>query len=819
MSKAGAFLKVAWAQRQLELASALLPAGASAALRIDERQLAAVGNGGAELREGDPLVCGFPLTLDGKTVATLLLHLPAAEEPGRAQAWGSLLAHGMQGLLEAEHARRSVAEETLNSYRELALLQRVVAELNGSLNPTAVASTLLKEFAGSRNAADFGAVLLRRREKASLSTLECFGDEAATAFAALMRSHLFAEMEVREQGDIVDDLRASPLWAAETAAFRSLMWLPLRAHGEDLGLLVLASRRTEGFTAADMKRAQTLVSVAASALRNARLYAAEQIMSQSLVSVISIGTALSNERDINCLLEAIMVAAKSITHADGGTLYLTDADRKSLRFEIMRNDSLGTAMGGTSGKPIDFPNLPLRKENGEPNNAMVAAYVAIHGETVNIADAYEADGFDFSGTRRFDQSTGYRSKSFLTVPMHNHEKEIIGVLQLINSVDPDTGRVMPFSVSDQRLAESLASQAAIALSNRQLILQLEELFVAFINLINLAIDEKSPYTAGHCVRVPILTMMLAEAALEVAAEPGHPLAGFAMDERDLHELKIAGMLHDCGKITTPVHVVDKATKLEAIHDRIHEVDTRFEVLKRDVENAQLRAQLALRTQRDAAAEARLAEAASAALALIEEDREFIRRSNAGGEFMRDADLARIQAIAEKYSWHDASGRLVRLLSAEEAESLSIRAGTLTAAERETINHHIVATIRMLEQLPWSKNLKNVPAYAGCHHERMDGKGYPRGLKREDMPVQARIIGVADIFEALTARDRPYKKGKALSESLQILGRMKEGGHIDPDLFDIFIRRKVYLKYAQEYLDPQQIDEIDESKLPGYAPQG
>ncbi len=530
-----------------------------------------------------------------------------------------------------------------------------------------------------------------------------------------------------------------------------------------------------------------------------------------------IGAALSNERDINRLLEVILVAAKNITHADGGTLYLNADDGKSLRFEILHNDSLGVALGGTSGNPITFPNLPLAKEDGSPNNAMISAYAAIHGETVNVADAYEAEGFDFSGTRKFDKSTGYRSKSFLTVPMRNHEKAIIGVLQLINCTDQKTKAVVPFSTADQRLAESLASQAAIALSNRQLILQLEELFVAFINLINLAIDEKSPYTAGHCVRVPVLTMMLAEAAAEAAAEPDHPLTGFAMDDDDRNELKIAGLLHDCGKVTTPVHVVDKATKLETIYDRIHNLDTRFEVIKRDAEIATLRAQLALRPPSDVAAEDKLSEELAAKLAQIGDDREFVRRTNTGGEFMRDADLERVKTISTAYRWRNPAGEEVPFLSDEEAENLSIRAGTLTFAERDIINHHIVATIRMLEELPWPKNLKNVPEYAGGHHERMDGKGYPRGLKREDMSVQARVMGIADIFEALTARDRPYKKGKTLSESLTILGKMKEGGHVDPDLFDVFIRRRIYLKYAQEYLEPEQIDDVDESKLPGYTP--
>ncbi|MCZ2174133.1 MAG: GAF domain-containing protein [Burkholderiales bacterium] len=526
-----------------------------------------------------------------------------------------------------------------------------------------------------------------------------------------------------------------------------------------------------------------------------------------------IGAALSHERDINRLIENILVAAKTITHADGGTLYRMTEDERSLRFEIMHNDSLKIALGGTSGNPIPFPPLPLRTESGEENNSMVAAYAAIHQKTVNIDDAYEAEGFDFSGTRKFDARTGYRSQSFLTVPMKNHENAVIGVLQLINSIDPDNGKVAPFSAADQRLAESLASQAAIALTNRQLIDQLEKLFESFIQLINVAIDEKSPYTGGHCERVPVLTMMLAEAVNETQEGP---LAGFGMTDKDRYELKIAGLLHDCGKVTTPVHVVDKATKLQTLFDRIHLVDTRFEVLKRDAEIAVLKARLALREARDTQADAALDENLSAQLQQLDADREFLRQANIGGELMTPEAQARVSRIGTGYRWIDVDGKPANFLSDDELENLNIRAGTLTQKERETINYHIVATIKMLEQLPWPKHLKNVPEYAGGHHERMDGKGYPKGLTREQMSVQARVMGIADIFEALTARDRPYKRGKTLSESLEILGNFKLGGHIDPDLFDVFVRQKVYLKYAEKFLDPEQIDVVDETRIPGYG---
>lgn len=517
-----------------------------------------------------------------------------------------------------------------------------------------------------------------------------------------------------------------------------------------------------------------------------------------------IGAALSSERDIHRLLEKILVAAKDITHADGGTLYRITEDGKALRFEIVRNDTLGIALGGSSGNPINFPDLPLKDERGQPNNAMVAVYAAINDKTVNIADAYSEAGFDFSGTRKFDERTGYRSQSFLTVPMKNHENEIIGVLQLINALHPKTRQVEAFSISEQHLAESLASQAAIALTNRQLISQLEVLFESFINLINLAIDEKSPYTGGHCQRVPALTMMIAEA---VNATHEGPLSSFQMTDADLYELKIAGLLHDCGKVTTPVHVVDKATKLQTIFDRIGLVDTRFEVLKRDVQIATLRRLLDMRTKTNPEAESACWAECWKELGVLDDEREFLRHANIGGEAMTAEDQQRVRDIGTRHTWRNPSGVDADFLSADEIENLSIRAGTLTAKEREIINHHIVATIKMLEALPWPRHLKSVAEYAGGHHERMDGKGYPKGLTRDQMSLPARMMGIADIFEALTAKDRPYKPGMKLSQAIDIMRKFSAGGHIDPDLFDIFLQQNVYRRYAEAFLDPSQIDEI------------
>ena len=523
----------------------------------------------------------------------------------------------------------------------------------------------------------------------------------------------------------------------------------------------------------------------------------EQILHR-LETLNAIGVALSTERDLPTLLERILEAARRFAGADGGTLYRVEGDQ--LHFEVLRNDTLGAVMGGRTGSPITFAPLPLYAADGSGNHAMVVAHAALTGQTVNIPDAYAAEGFDFSGTRAFDAKTGYRSRSFLTVPMKDHDGRVIGVLQLINAMTPDR-RVEPFRVAEQHLVESLASQAAIALNNRLLIDQLERLFESLIKLINTAIDEKSPYTGGHCERVPALTSLLADA---VARTSVGPMAEFAMNEADRYELKIAGLLHDCGKITTPVHVVDKATKLQTLFDRIALVDTRFEVLLRDAEIALLKGDIDR-------------PAYDALCAALRAEREAVRQANTGGEFMDDGKVEAIRRIGER-RWTGPDGEQQPFLSADELENLCIRRGTLTMAEREVINHHITMTIRLLEALPWPAHLRNVPEYAGGHHERMDGKGYPRGLTREQMSVQARVMGIADIFEALTASDRPYKPGKTLSESLTILGRMKLDHHVDADLFDVFLRERVYLDYARRFLPAEQIDAIDWTRIPGVSPE-
>ncbi|HVI49904.1 MAG TPA: HD domain-containing phosphohydrolase [Candidatus Sulfotelmatobacter sp.] len=567
--------------------------------------------------------------------------------------------------------------------------------------------------------------------------------------------------------------------------------------------------------------------------------------------LIDLGIALSAERDHNRLMEMILLGAKELTSADGGTLYLCDEAKTELRFEIMRNDSLGIAMGGTTGKPIPFPPVKLYGEDGQPNHKNISAYAAVTGRTVNIPDAYDAGPFDFSGTKAFDAKTGYRSQSFLTVPLKNHDGDVVGVLQLINA-GCEAGTVIAFPDEITPLIEALASQAAVALDNQMLLDAQKHLFKSFISVIAGAIDAKSAYTGGHCRRVPELTNMLTRAAVE--ASDG-PFAGFSLSGDEWYELEVAGGLHDCGKVTTPEYVVDKATKLETIYNRIHEIRTRFEVVKRDAEIAYLQGLLS-GGDKDALAAER-----DARLKQLDEDFAFVADCNVGGEFMAPEKVERLKQIARTQwqrtlddsiglSWEEAHRKPAdkpalpawESLLADKAEhvipfekppqqpgdnpwgftvkppankfnlgeiyNLSVARGTLTAEDRYHISDHIVQTIIMLEALPFPKTLRRVPEWAGGHHEKMDGTGYPKSLKREQMSIPARIMAIADIFEALTARDRPYKTPKKLSECIKIMSFMKKDQHIDAELFELFLTSGVYKQYADLFLMPEQIDEVD-----------
>lgn len=518
---------------------------------------------------------------------------------------------------------------------------------------------------------------------------------------------------------------------------------------------------------------------------------------KALQRLNEIGLALSKERNIAVLLEKILVHAKELIEVDGGTIY-TVTDR-TLHFEIAMSDSLGFWVGGTSNLPVPFPDLPLLLPDGKANENLMVTYAVNHKQTINVHDAYHEEGFDFSGTRRFDEKTGYRTRSVLTIPIKDHEEKVIAVMQLINPIDGGF-----FLEQDVEFAESLASQAGVALTNQLLVISLKKLFESLISAIAEAIDEKSPSTGNHSKRVPVVAHLLAQAVNE--ASEGY-FKDIHFSKEELYELKVASFLHDCGKITTPVHVSEKKSKLETIFDRIELIHARIMAFNEKTEKELLLKKLSWFEMRYPQEFATSSEEFSLLdkkcldqIAQNQEDFQFIERINQGQESVNEATLKRLHQIA-----FQKCGDYQTLLTPEELENLSVAKGNLTDKEREVIKHHVVMTYRMLSRLEFPKELKRVPEIAASHHERVDGKGYPLGLKREEMSLQARILAIADIFEALSAPDRPYKRALALSEVFQIMQSMVDEGHLDPDLYSLFLKQKVYLPYSQQYLDPLQID--------------
>jgi HD-GYP domain-containing protein (c-di-GMP phosphodiesterase class II) len=549
----------------------------------------------------------------------------------------------------------------------------------------------------------------------------------------------------------------------------------------------------------DLSEDKRLDKLLKSVLREVKLYAEDQI--KHIKQLTKIGLALSAEKNISRLLEHIVDDARDLSNADAGTLYIMDSDKAHLRFEILQNESMNTRMGGSSGVEITLPSVPLYV-NDRPNHSNVSSYSALTGEIVNISDVYETEGFDFTGPRKYDATTGYRSKSMLVIPLRNHENEIIGVLQLLNARLPETGEVVAFSTEYEDLIASLASQAAVALTNTQLILDLRNLLYSFVKSIAAAIDEKSPYTGGHINRVVDLSLMIANKINETEDDKWKDVH-FTEDE--LEELRLAAWMHDVGKITTPENVVDKSTKLEGIVDRIHHIETRFNYIAKSIENKYLKKKLELLSGGGDAEDRidRLDEEFAADMETLDRELEYIKSCNKPGEFMEDDKVERIIEIANKTYIVD--GEKKPYLSGNEVENLCIRKGSLTNDERKIIENHAMMTLKILSELPFPRKLANVPEYAGGHHEKLDGSGYPRHLNGDVLPWQSRIMAIADIFEALTARDRPYKKPMKLSQALNILGFMKKDRHIDPDILDLFLETRLYEDYAKREMKPEQVD--------------
>lgn len=522
--------------------------------------------------------------------------------------------------------------------------------------------------------------------------------------------------------------------------------------------------------------------------------------------LLDISVQLSSESDSDTLMEKILLAAMDISHADAGSIYLAN-DENELEFRTVINNSLSIHLGGSSSEKITFPAIPLQL-NGKDNKSAIVAHTVNTGEVINVIDVYDEQPFDYSAARKMDKKIGYRTQSMLTFPLKNHAHEIIGAIQLINAIEQNT--IIAFSKEIERQILSFASLGAIALTNRALIHDMENLFESFAKTIAVAIDEKSPHTGGHCKRVPELTLMIADA---VHQEQNGPMASFTLAPEERHQLEIAGWLHDCGKISTPDSILEKAKKLETIFDRIHYVDAKLEIALRDIK-LKYQADIIIALKDDKLIEVKqLERIQEVAEKQVNCDRAFLQKINIGGEFLTDELQANIHTIAKRYSI-TIEGVSQPLLSDDEITNLSIKRGTLNEEERLIIKRHMNVTQDILEALPFPKHLSNVAEYALGHHETMDGKGYPRGLTKEQMSVPARVMAIADIFEALSSADRPYKKAKPVSECLKIMGKLVLNNHLDGDLFTIFVKEKVYEGYIHQFANPSQLDDFELESISG-----
>lgn len=516
-------------------------------------------------------------------------------------------------------------------------------------------------------------------------------------------------------------------------------------------------------------------------------------LSSSLNELIQIGIALSSEKNINTLLEKIAAAAGRVSGAEGVTVYTCSGDKQFLDFAVVRNKALNLDAEVGNGLNL-WPRINLYHEDGSRNYSNASAYCALSGKAINITDVYNEKGFDFSGTKRFDKLSNYRSRSMLLIPMCDHEDEVIGVLQLLNRKLPGQREVVPFPRQLIEIISGLASQAAIAITNVRLIEQTEQLMKSFVKAIAYAIDEKSPYTAGHIARVVLLTEKICNAVSE-SKRP--EFFGIHFTEDELEEIRLAAWMHDIGKIATPQFIIDKATKLETVVDRIELVQLRLEILKRDFDiNNRHQGGDTVSGEIESDSDRLPADT-------LESIDNFLFEINKGREYLNDESIQRIMEIAD---WPvNIKGKKIPLLSKDELECCIIKKGTLTESERAIINRHVIITMEMLTKLPFPRKWQRVPEFAGSHHERLDGSGYPQGLRSKAIPLPARIIAIADIFEALTATDRPYKSGLTLSRAVDILAAMVKDRQLDADLCDLLLEDGVAIAYACENLNEKQLD--------------
>lgn len=511
----------------------------------------------------------------------------------------------------------------------------------------------------------------------------------------------------------------------------------------------------------------------------------------------AIGKALGTGEDITVLLEMILSIARRFTKADGGTLYLVNDDEKTLQFNVIHNHTLNIHQ---SGDAIALPDVPLYSKDDSPNLANVSSYAFHTGEIINIKDVYKARRFEFDGTRNFDAALGYRSKSMLVIPMKNHQNDIIGILQLINATDFLSGQTIAFGPDAQEKAAALASQASVILTQQMLIQEMKDLFEAFIRAIAVSIDAKSKHTGGHIQRVTQLSLMIAQQINEDTEN----FDGITLTPDQIDELRIASLMHDTGKITTPDHIIGKSARLETVHNRIDLIRTRWEMFKTHAKLSATQAKLDLAGQNpDKGQIEKIDIQCKKAIEALDTEFNKLQQINSQKGNLSSEQLSFLSELKDKTVL--CQGEHIPCLQSDEYENLCVERGTLTEKERNIINDHAYLTEKILKKLPWPKNLSNIPFIAGAHHEKLDGSGYPLKLTGKDLNIQARILAVADIFEALSAQDRPYKEPMALSLIEKILTGMATKGTIDKDIIQLFFKRNLHKRYAREHLTQTQLD--------------
>ena len=494
--------------------------------------------------------------------------------------------------------------------------------------------------------------------------------------------------------------------------------------------------------------------------------------------LLDIGYKITSQKDFTKILETILLGAKELSNSDGGTLYLYNEKNETLEFKIATNDTLKI-----HNCDIDWKPLNIYTEDNTINQKNVAIVSATQDKLINLANVYESTEFDFSGAKAFDESQNYKTQSMLVIPMKNKDDQLVGVIQLINKqVENQTST---FTEQDEILIKAMASLATMIIENNQLVIDLEALLYGLIDSVNKALSEKSKYTQQHNDNVAVLTNIIVKGINDNKSI--YPEVKYT--EVEMEEIRLAAMLHDIGKVTTPVHIMDKATKLETIYDRLNTIKLRFELAKKDVEISFLKNEIDEENHEKQISE-------------LESNFQLISQLNNGEYFAKDEEYNKVEKIAKDSNF--------QLLTEDELYNLSTKKGTLTAEDREIINNHVIMSYEMIKELPFPKKFKNVPKIACSHHKTTDGGGYAaKEIIDLELTLKDKILVIADIFEALSSKDRPYKEPNTLSQIFRIFTFLIKDNKIDKELVQMFFEDGLYLEYANKYFVPSQMEIIEE----------